>query len=96
MPPTPAPNTGGRHRVGERNSHHTVFVPGLLQTDGYARALFRVERAPDLPEEIDAKVNARLERAQSLERRRVPQYWVILPVPLLWTPILQPQPMAAS
>ncbi|MGW8882923.1 Scr1 family TA system antitoxin-like transcriptional regulator, partial [Streptomyces mirabilis] len=40
----------------------TVF-PGLLQTEPYARSLFRVERTLDLPEEIDAKVDARLARA---------------------------------
>ncbi|MFJ6464380.1 helix-turn-helix domain-containing protein [Streptomyces sp. NPDC091387] len=72
----------------------TVF-PGLLQTEPYVRALFRAERTSTLAEEIDARVNARLERSQLFEsNRRTPQYWVILPEALLWMPILPPQQMA--
>ncbi|MFB7919057.1 helix-turn-helix transcriptional regulator [Streptomyces sp. NPDC056061] len=72
----------------------TVF-PGLLQTGAYAHALFRAERTPELPEEIDAKVDARLERAQLFEEsHRTPQYWNILHESLLRLPILPPQEMA--
>ncbi|MGW2084131.1 helix-turn-helix domain-containing protein [Streptomyces sp. NPDC001880] len=77
------------------NEWSPAVFPGLLQTEPYARALFRVERTPDLPEEIDAKINARLARAQLFERNhRTPQYWVVLPESLLWMPILPPQEMA--
>ncbi|MFI6893832.1 helix-turn-helix domain-containing protein [Streptomyces sp. NPDC050256] len=66
----------------------TVF-PGLLQTGQYARALFRAERTPELPAEIDEKVNARLERAQIFDAsHRTPQYWVVLHESLLRLPIL--------
>ncbi|MGW9115720.1 helix-turn-helix domain-containing protein [Streptomyces sp. NPDC055663] len=72
----------------------TVF-PGLLQTEPYARSLFRVERTLDLPEEIDAKVDARLARAQLFEKNhRTPQYWNILSESLLRLPIVPSQQMA--
>ncbi|GGV89757.1 transcriptional regulator [Streptomyces gelaticus] len=72
----------------------TVF-PGLLQTEPYARSLFRVERTPDLPEEIDVKVDARLARAQLFEKNhRTPQYWNILSESLLRLPIVPSQQMA--
>ncbi|MEU3654538.1 helix-turn-helix transcriptional regulator [Streptomyces sp. NPDC032161] len=72
----------------------TVF-PGLLQTGPYARAIVCAERLPELPEETEAKVDARLERAQLFEaNRRTPQYWTILNESLLRQPILSPELMA--
>ncbi|MFF9073774.1 DUF5753 domain-containing protein [Streptomyces sp. NPDC014872] len=72
----------------------TVF-PGLLQTGPYARAVICAERLPELPEETDAKVNARLERAQLFDAsHRKPQYWTILNESLLRQPILCPELMA--
>ncbi|WP_326766046.1 helix-turn-helix transcriptional regulator [Streptomyces sp. NBC_01591] len=72
----------------------TVF-PGLLQTRPYAEAVIRAERLPELQEETEVKVNARLARAQLFERNhRTPQYWTILSESLLRLPILPPQQMA--
>jgi len=72
-----------------------TVLPGLLQTGPYARSLFRAEHTPELPEEIDTKVNARLERAQLFdEDHRKPQYWNILNESLLRQSILPPEQMA--
>ncbi|SFY28617.1 helix-turn-helix transcriptional regulator [Streptomyces atratus] len=72
----------------------TVF-PGLLQTRPYAEAVIRAERLPELQEETEVKVNARLARARLFERsHRTPQYWTILSESLLRLPILPPQQMA--
>ncbi|WP_406014567.1 helix-turn-helix transcriptional regulator [Streptomyces sp. NBC_00984] len=72
----------------------TVF-PGLLQTRAYAEAVICAERLPELQEETEVKVNARLARAQLFERsHRTPQYWTILSESLLRLPILPPQQMA--
>ncbi|WP_329026152.1 helix-turn-helix domain-containing protein [Streptomyces sp. NBC_01423] len=74
-----------------------TVIPGLLQTEAYARALFRGERLQELPEETDEKVKARLARAQLFEDNRLtPEYWVILPQVLLWTSILPPAQMAGQ
>ncbi len=72
-----------------------TLIPGLLQTEAYARTVIGVERLQELPEETDEKVKARLARAQLFEdSHRTPEYWVILPEALLWNAILPPQQMA--
>ncbi|MEL5956357.1 helix-turn-helix transcriptional regulator [Streptomyces sp. CLV115] len=72
----------------------SVF-PGLLQTRAYAEALICAERLPELREEIEEKVNARLERAELFEQsHRTPRYWNILSESLLRLPILPSQQMA--
>lgn len=54
------------------------LVPGLLQTEAYARAVFRAYR-PTAPQEvIDELVAARLERARLLDHPTDPLLWVVL------------------
>lgn len=72
-----------------------TVIPGLLQTEAYARTVIGVERLRELPEETDEKVKARLARAQIFEDSpHTPEYWVILPEALLWNAILPPEQMA--
>ncbi|MFE0445347.1 helix-turn-helix domain-containing protein [Streptomyces fungicidicus] len=69
-----------------------TLIPGLLQTEAYARAVTRSAHplAPD--EEVEEKVSARLARAQLFEdNHKTPEYWVILPESLLRQPILPPE-----
>ncbi|MDK1473068.1 helix-turn-helix transcriptional regulator [Streptomyces sp. 549] len=55
-----------------------LLIPGLLQTEGYARAVFRAYQ-PTAPEEtIDELVAARLERAAILNHPTQPLLWVVL------------------
>jgi hypothetical protein len=51
-------------------SYEPLVIPGLLQTDGYARAIFEWAARND-KEGIELLVNARISR-QSLLRRRMP------------------------
>jgi transcriptional regulator with XRE-family HTH domain len=54
------------------------ILPGLLQTEAYARALIR-GTCPLLPEEqVEERVRVRLERAVLFDNRTEPQYWAIL------------------
>jgi len=53
-----------------------AFVPGLLQTEGYARATFRAARVPT--SELDQRVAARMERQAVLSRNPPPQLFVVL------------------
>ncbi|MFD7230791.1 helix-turn-helix domain-containing protein [Streptomyces sp. NPDC059881] len=54
------------------------LIPGLLQTEAYARAVFRAYQ-PTAPEEtIDELVEARLERARVLEDPTEPLLWTVL------------------
>jgi Domain of unknown function (DUF5753) len=53
------------------------LVPGLLQTEGYARAV--LERHPNVTsEQVAERVAARLARQSVLERTDPPLFWVLL------------------
>ncbi|MFB7455867.1 helix-turn-helix domain-containing protein [Streptomyces sp. NPDC056188] len=72
-----------------------TLIPGLLQTDSYARAVVRATHplAPD--DEVEEKVGARMARGRLFEdNHRTPEYWAILPESLLRQPILPPQQTA--
>ncbi|MGH3319508.1 MAG: helix-turn-helix domain-containing protein [Streptosporangiaceae bacterium] len=57
----------------------TVLVPGLLQTEDYARAVQWGARLATNHEEIDAFVNIRMSRQRVLTREKQPlQLWAIL------------------
>lgn len=63
-----------------------VAVPGLLQTEDYARAVLRTQvLATD--EEIDEMVVARMERQAILTRDHPPMLWVILDEGVLRRPV---------
>jgi len=64
----------------------SLLVPGLLQTDMYARALFST-RIGATEDEIEERVAARLKRQQVLARDRPPTLWVILDEWVLRRPV---------
>ncbi|MFI6471919.1 Scr1 family TA system antitoxin-like transcriptional regulator [Streptomyces sp. NPDC050516] len=72
-----------------------ALIPGLLQTEEYARAVVRATHPLEPQDKTDAKVYGRLARAELFhtEHRR-PEYWVILHESLLRQPILPPLGMA--
>ncbi|AXK37573.1 XRE family transcriptional regulator [Streptomyces armeniacus] len=72
----------------------STVIPGLLQTDGYARALFNGSHVRELPEKVDEKVTARLARAHIFESPKSPEYWVILHESVLRFPVATPGVMA--
>lgn len=53
-------------------------VPGLLQTEDYARALIRCGRPTDTSEAIDRLVAARRERQEIVTRENAPLLWYVL------------------
>ncbi|WP_405613261.1 helix-turn-helix domain-containing protein [Streptomyces sp. NBC_01511] len=55
-----------------------TLVPGLLQTEAYARAVFRSYDPNYRTEEVDRKVVNRMERAQILEGVSGPVVWELL------------------
>lgn len=77
--------------------YEPVLVPGLLQTEAYARAVFRAAQ-PLLPDEkIDERVANRLVRARVLkpaEGHTPPRYWSILDESVLRRPAGGPAVMA--
>lgn len=55
------------HAIGLR-SMQTVHLPGLLQTDAYARAIFASAIPPLSPMEVELRVAHRMQRQQVLHR----------------------------
>ena len=53
-------------------------IPGLLQTEDYARALIRVSRYMDSDAAVDRLVAARMERQVTLRGDRPPMLWYVL------------------
>jgi transcriptional regulator with XRE-family HTH domain len=74
----------------------SLNVPGLLQTEDYARALFRASRPSDTTEEIEQHVATRLERQDILERPKPPRTWFALDEVVLRRPVGGAQVMAAQ
>jgi hypothetical protein len=59
-------------------SYEAEFVPGLLQTEDYARACLKAVRPTDTLEAIDRRVSLRMARQPILTRDGAPRLWVIL------------------
>jgi DNA-binding XRE family transcriptional regulator len=55
-----------------------IIVPGLLQTAGYARALFIGERSNLGDDALDELVGARLARQRIFDKPEPPHLWVVL------------------
>ncbi|MBC3985630.1 helix-turn-helix domain-containing protein [Streptomyces sp. AC536] len=53
------------------------IIPGLLQTKDYARELLRTSLPTDLANEVDLRVQSRLERQKMFERDAPPFFWAI-------------------
>jgi transcriptional regulator with XRE-family HTH domain len=69
-----------------------IVVPGLLQTDMYARAIF-CSKIGATDHEVDQLVAARLKRQAILTREQPPTLWVILDEAVLRRPVGGPQVM---
>lgn len=63
--------------VALRNFELAV-VPGLLQTEAYARAIITAQRRGDTPEEVQRRVQVRLARQACLRDDPVLSFWTIL------------------
>ncbi|MEU5823630.1 MULTISPECIES: helix-turn-helix domain-containing protein [Streptomyces] len=71
-----------------------TLIPGLLQTRAYAKAVMQSTHWLDTPEDAEAKIAARLGRAQLFDSPGRPEYWAILHESLVRHPIVPPAEMA--
>ncbi|WP_155374628.1 helix-turn-helix domain-containing protein [Catellatospora vulcania] len=71
-----------------------MFVPGLLQTEDYARAVIRATRPQDGPEEVERRVQIRLTRQELLKQERPPEFWTVLDEAVLHRTVGNRQVMA--
>ncbi|MBG6104154.1 helix-turn-helix domain-containing protein [Micromonospora vinacea] len=68
-------------------SYEVQFVPGLLQTREYARAVVLLGHGAAGPGEIDRRVALRMQRQQLLQRSNPPQLWAVVDEAALRRPI---------
>jgi transcriptional regulator with XRE-family HTH domain len=68
-------------------TYEIQFVPGLLQTPDYARAVIMLGHAGASAAEINRRVDLRLQRQQILTRPGGPQLWAVIDEAVLRRPI---------
>ncbi|MGC4945166.1 helix-turn-helix domain-containing protein [Streptomyces sp. DT224] len=73
------------------HSYQNQVVPGLLQTEGYARAVFKSLYPPLEPEEVEERVKNRMQRRALLERKPRPMLSFLLEEVILHRPIGGPE-----
>jgi transcriptional regulator with XRE-family HTH domain len=59
-------------------TYEVQFVPGLLQTEDYIRAIAAAGHATVAAEEIERRVSLRLTRQQFLTRPNAPRLWAVI------------------
>jgi transcriptional regulator with XRE-family HTH domain len=68
-------------------TYEVQFVPGLLQTDAYARAVIRLGHGNAGAGQIDRRASLRMERQKVLQRPDAPRLWAVLDEAALRRPI---------
>ncbi|MEV0430064.1 helix-turn-helix transcriptional regulator [Micromonospora sp. NPDC050495] len=68
-------------------TYELQFVPGLLQTADYARAVILLGHQGAPPEELERRVGLRMKRQELLHRPDPPQLWAVLDEAALRRPI---------
>jgi transcriptional regulator with XRE-family HTH domain len=71
-------------------------MPGLLQTEDYARAMFQGGASRFSQEEVDRQVEVRLRRQQLLTRASPPRVWVVLDEAVIRRQVGGPGTLAAQ
>ena len=79
--------------AGEIRTYQHQVVPGLLQTEDYARAVIRAFRRTDTDEEIEQRVRVRLERQARLSTDPALNLWVVLDEAVLRRTVSGPEVM---
>ncbi|WP_458996952.1 helix-turn-helix domain-containing protein [Streptomyces sp. SD15] len=68
--------------------YQTHLIPGSLQTETYARAVYTSNRCPSLDdEEIERRVTSRMERQQLFKRKPTPSFSFVLEETTLTRPL---------
>ena len=85
---------GLEEAASQIRAYEVQFVPGLLQTEDYARAVIMLGYSN--PKEINRRVDLRMARQAVLSRPNAPSLWVVLDEALLRRPIGGPSAMRAQ
>ncbi|MGH3520498.1 MAG: helix-turn-helix domain-containing protein [Haloechinothrix sp.] len=68
-------------------TYELQFVPGLLQTEGYARAIAGHGRPRQVDDEVERRVALRMRRQKVLLRPNAPRLWAVVDEAVLRRPI---------
>jgi transcriptional regulator with XRE-family HTH domain len=68
-------------------TYEVQFIPGLLQTEEYARAVISLGNSAAPPEEIEQRVSLRITRQKLLTRGDAPRLWAVVDEAALRRPI---------
>ncbi|MFI6761896.1 helix-turn-helix domain-containing protein [Micromonospora sp. NPDC050417] len=74
-------------------TYEVQFIPGLLQSRDYARAVVLLGHRSASSEEVERRVNLRMARQQLLTRPEPPQLWAVVDEAALRRPIGGPEVM---
>jgi len=77
-------------------TYEVQFVPGLLQCEDYARAIFAQNRPVLAEEEVDRRVALRARRQKLLTEGRGPKLWAVIDEAALRRPVGGPEVMRAQ
>ena len=84
---------GLEEAAGLVRTYELQFIPGLLQTEDYARAVIRLGNADASETEIEQRVELRMHRQQRLKGPDAPRLWAVLDEAALRRPIGGPEVM---
>jgi hypothetical protein len=60
------------------HTYESMFIPCLLQTEDYVRAVIRAGQTKPDPETLNRRLSARMARQEILERADPPEIWAVL------------------
>jgi transcriptional regulator with XRE-family HTH domain len=81
------PYLGLKHAAGMIRDYQVQFVPGLLQTADYARAVLRIGTRGTPDPQTDQRVSLRMRRQQILHRQAPPRLWAVIDEAALRRPV---------
>lgn len=64
--------------AGMIRAYEPFYVPGLLQTPGYTRAVIQSGPGRLLPHEVQRRIDLRQERQRQLDRPHAPRLWAVI------------------
>ena len=92
--PRSLPGRGRGSRTRGRTSSY--LIPGLLQTESYARSALEAARPTLAPEDVDRGVAIRMTRQEIFDRARPPRAWFIIDESALMRVAASPATMRAQ
>jgi transcriptional regulator with XRE-family HTH domain len=87
IPPWFLPYLGLEQAADVIRGYEVQFVPGLLQTHDYARAVIALTHAGDPAELLDHRVELRMRRQRILHRPQPPRLWTVIDETALRRPV---------